>query len=1178
MHTKVTLRALVLLTLLSFVATFAFAQAESGQIIGTVRDVSGAVVPGASVTVSNLATGATRPVQQTGRLGQYNVVGLAPGIYEVTVKSSGFALYQSRVEVTVGSHVSLDPVLAVNRETITLGVVAAGGTEINTETPEISQLITPMQMAQLPSLNRNPYDFVALAGNVSNADRTSPGGDQNSQNYGVGFSLNGQRSSGTEILLDGAENIDWFNASYAQPLPIEAVREFRVITSNFDAQYGRASGGVVSVTTKSGTNDLHGTAWEFNRVSALTANTFNNDQQGIPKGEYTRNDFGYSIGGPIVKQKLFFFQSTEWTRVRGNAQETAYVPDPAFLNNYAAPNVAAFFNAYGQQFHPIGTVAKTTVNGQTMVGGVSPSSSAFAAIPDGTPILNLVNYSAPADAGGDVPQNTYNILGRLDYILSDRTQMFFRYALYSQDIASGGIFNSPYSMYDVGQTIYDNSALFSLTHFFTNNVFSDSKVSFTRLNLKQTYNPAALTVPDLLLSSGATINNQPVIFPGLWAQYAGYGGEPLGGPQNMLQLTQDFSWNKGRHLMRYGGQFTYMQDNRAYGSSNQAIEMLGFDPASGLDAMLSGNLAYYAVAVNPQGHSLPCYNDPTNGPVIVPGCLLNLPVSAPSFSRSYRYRDFAVYAQDNWRASERLTVNYGLRWEFYGVQHNNNPALDSNFYYGAGSNLFQTVRNGSVMTAPDSPVGGMWNPNYGNFAPRVGFAYDLFGDGKTSLRGGFGISYERNFGNITFNVIQNPPGYATVALGSTSTPTPVVSVNNYGPLAGTSGTTPFLPPSLRQIDQNIKTAQTQFYSMALERRLARNMIIAVEYSGAHGIHLYDIHPENALGAGNVYLGDAYDPTLGNYSRPNNYYSDINTRGSGGTSRYNGLNIRFQAQNLHDTGLSIVVNYTWSHSMDDLSSTFSSITAGNIGYLDPLNPKLDWGSSDFDVRHRVVVSPIWETPWFKNGRGLKRQLLGGYTFTGVFTARTGVPFSVFDSTASLNAGDLIGIPRYVPSSAIPSYQTGSGTLLGPNNYGLLTLPPAVTFVNPALAYTGTPYASGNPYYYGISDFGPFPANMTGRNAFRGPGAWNFDLAGAKSFAVSTRVKVEFRAEAFNVFNHHNMYVNAAAANVAAFGGTPVPGTVSNPIVITGEKGGLGSSAIGGNHDERRFVQLALRVNF
>ncbi|MGO9644000.1 MAG: TonB-dependent receptor domain-containing protein, partial [Candidatus Bathyarchaeia archaeon] len=378
--------------------------------------------------------------------------------------------------------------------------------------------------------------------------------------------------------------------------------------------------------------------------------------------------------------------------------------------------------------------------------------------------------------------------------------------------------------------------------------------------------------------------------------------------------------------MRYGGQFIYMQDNRAYGASNQALELLGFDPASGLDAMLTGNLAYYDVAVNPQGLSLPCYNDPTNGPVIVPGCLLNLPVSAPNFSRSYRYRDFAVYAQDNWRATERLTLNYGLRWEFYGVQHNNNQALDSNFYYGAGSNLYQMVQNGSVMTAPDSPVGGMWHPNYGNFAPRIGFAYDLFGDGKTSLRGGAGISYERNFGNITFNAIQNPPGYATVALSSTSTPTPVVSVNNYGPLAGTSGTTPFLAPSLRQIDQNIKTAQTQFYSMALERRLARNMIVALEYSGAHGIHLYDIQAENALGAGNVYLGDAYDPALGNYSRPNNYYSDINTRSSGGTSRYNGLNIRVQAQNLHDTGLGFVVNYTWSHSMDDLSSTFSSITA------------------------------------------------------------------------------------------------------------------------------------------------------------------------------------------------------------------------------------------------------------
>ncbi len=384
--------------------------------------------------------------------------------------------------------------------------------------------------------------------------------------------------------------------------------------------------GLSDITTKSGTNDLHGSAWEFNRVSALTANTVTNAQQDIPKGEYTRNDFGYTIGGPIVKKKLFFFQSTEWTRVRGNAAGNRPGARPDLFESTMRRRTWRHISMrMDKTFHPISTIPKTTVNGQTMVGGVSPSSSAFAAIPDGTPILDLVNYSAPADAGGDVPQNTYNIIGRLDYILSDRTQMFFRYALYSENDFNGGEFNSPYSMYNVGQTIYDNSALFSLTHFFTNNVFSDSKVSFTRLNLNQTYNQAALNVPELLLSNGATVNGQSVIFPGLWAQYAGEGGEPYGGPQNMLQLVQDFSWNKGKHLMRYGGQFNYMQNNRTYGYANQALELLGFDPASGLDAMLTGNLAYYNVAVNPQGHTLPCYNDPTNGTVIVPGCLLNLP-------------------------------------------------------------------------------------------------------------------------------------------------------------------------------------------------------------------------------------------------------------------------------------------------------------------------------------------------------------------------------------------------------------------------------------------------------------------------------------------------------------------------------------------------------------------------
>jgi hypothetical protein len=423
------------------------------------------------------------------------------------------------------------------------------------------------------------------------------------------------------------------------------------------------------------------------------------------------------------------------------------------------------------------------------------------------------------------------------------------------------------------------------------------------------------------------------------------------------------------------------------------------------------------------------------------------------------------------------------------------------------------------------------------------------------------MSYERNFGNVTFNVIQNPPNYASVQITSTTpgVPPPVVTTDNLGPFAGSGGAVPLRPSSLRHVDQDIKTAQTQFVSLALERQLARNTIFAVEYSGAHGIHLYDISPSNPLGGGNAYLGD--DPAI--LTRVNDEFTGINTRGSKGASHYSALNLRLQTQNLHNSGLSLTANYTWAHSTDDLSSTFSDSTQGasngigNLGYLDPRNPRLDWGSSDFDIRHRLTVSPIYETPWFKNGHGFGHQLFGGWTLVGIFTVRTGTPFSVFDTSFSANAGAGYGIPRYVPTAGITSTSTHTPVNVGPNQYTVLTLPTADSF-----AFDST---------LGISDFGPYPANMTTRNMFRGPGAWNLDAAISKSFALTERLRIEFRAEGFDVFNHHNFYILGTNLDAGNFAGTP--------IAVTALKGGLGTNNVSGtNHDERRFGQFALKLTF
>jgi outer membrane receptor protein involved in Fe transport len=1136
------IRMVALILLISLFAFPTLAQVETGSITGTVTDTSGAAISGATVKARNLATSAERSAN-SGDRGQYNIPGLPPGNYELTVTSTGFANWTGRAEVTVGGVVTVDPQLSVSNQTTTIEVVAAGGVEVNTQNQELSQVVNTQQMAQLPSLTRNPYDFVAVSGNVSSGDRTTQGGDQNTTGRGVGYAINGQRTSGTEVLLDGVENVDLFTASLGEQVPLDSVQEFRVVTNNFDAQYGRAAGGVVNVSTKAGTNQFHGNLWEFNRLSAYTANTFANAVSGAEKGKYTRNQFGYAVGGPILRDKLFFFQSTEWLRVRSNAVNQAFLPTPAFLAT-TAPNVQAYFNAFGQN--------------QFMFAGLSP---------DGN--FGLVNYSAPNDAGGGNPQNAHRIMGRLDFNATGQTQMFFRYALENIVDFNGADFISPYKQYDVGDSQYNNSGLFSLNHSFSSGLFSSSKIGFSRLKFQNTYDQSTQNVPELLLSNGATINGIPVIFPGLFAQFAGTGGLPFGGPQNALQLQQDVSWTRGKHTIRMGGMYDYQQINRAFGAYAQGLEQLGKTVGGGIANMLTGDLVLFQAAVNPQG-KFPCHTDVTGALIPDPSCTLTLPASSPSFARSYRYHDWAAYLEDSWRVTPRFTFNYGARYEYYGVQHNDNQRLDSNFYFGSGSNFYERIRTGQVFIAPDSPIHKLWNPNYGTIAPRIGFAYDLFGDGKTSVRGGYGISYERNFGNVTFNVIQNPPNYASVQITPTTAgvPPPVVTTDNLGPFAGSGGTVLLRPSSLRHVNQNIATAQTQFVSLALERQVARNTVFALEYAGAHGIHLYDIAASNPLGGGQVYLGDPFDGT--DFTRPNDQYTGINTRGSNGSSHYSALNVRLQTQNLHNTGLSLVTNYTWSHSTDDLSSTFSDSTGGasngigNLGYLDPRHPRLDWGSSDYDIRHRIVISPIWEIPWFKNGTGWRTQVAGGWTVVGLFTARTGVPFSVFDTTNSLNAGAGYGIPRYVPASHIPGYSTGTAhqqtdpsTGLPINNFTVLTLP----------VPEETPFDA----VLGISDFGPYPANMTGRNAFRGPGAWNFDMAVTKSFALTERLKLQFRAEGFNLLNHHNFYVNAVTLDGANFPGAPVE--------VTALKGGLGTNNVTGtNHDERRFGQFALRLTF
>ena len=1125
----VLMTAVVMFFALSHVA---FAQTETGQIIGKVTDPNGAVVSGANVGVKSPDTG-RELTAVSNEEGIYTITNLQPGVYDVTIQGQGFAPTTQRVQVTVGSKTSVESILSVTALSgETIQVVASGGVEVNTQNQELSNVVSGTQIRELPTITRNPYNLVLLSGNaVSDDPSTASNNTAGSATYrGAGASINGQRAASTNILLDGADNNDAYTATVGQNIPLDAVQEFRVITSNFSAEYGRASGGIVNVATRSGSNEFNGTAYGFNRISRLASNGFDNNARGLERGVFTRNQFGYSIGGPIIKNNLFFFNSTEWIRARSTGPSTALVPTPQLI---AASDAATrqFLGAYPVAGTPTGTVFTVGDVIGDAPAGTYGAGNAFAALPSNLPAFQEVQFSLPQDLGGGFPQNTYQTVTRIDWNVSDKTQVYGRYALEKQTLFEGTNAFSPYQGFNTGISQFNQNALISLTHTFSQNLVSQTKLAFSRVRNDQPLGeqPAGPTL--YVASTAQSIGGTLIALPGYLPFNPG-SAIPAGGPQNTPQFYQDFNYVAGKHQFRFGGQYVYIEQNRTFGAYQNAVETLGNNLAGGLSNLVLGQLTRFEAAIDPQGR--------------FPGQTVTTPVSPPTFTRYNRYHEYALYFNDAWRVVPRVTLNLGLRYEFYGVQKNKFPELDSNFYFGPGATLQERIRSGSVQLAQDSPVGGLWAPDKNNFAPRLGFAADLTGDGKTSLRGGYGVGYERNFGNVTFNVIQNPPSYAVISLtAGTDIPTIPITLNNAGPLAG-SGISRVLPgSSLRHVREDIRNAYAHFYSLAFERELARGTVASLEFSGSAGEKLYSLENINRPGSGPVFLGSpATTPTGGTSTRLNGQYTGINTRGNSGFSNSNSLVAGIESNNFRNLGLQFTARYTYAVTKDNLSSTFSDSNANaNLGLLDPFNPELDYGYADFDVRHRFVGSFNYEVPFFNNiDNGFVRNLLGGFTLTGIINARTGLPFTVFD--CSVGGGVCA---RLTPDGPISFEGSDSPADTGdPNSFNFLNLPGLVPIFNPV---------AGN----GAN--GPFPENMTQRNAFRGPGFYNIDAGLYKRIRFNEKYSLQLRLEAFNVFNHANLFIDPNQLDASSFS------------FVAARRGVFTS----GNF-ERRNVQLAAKFVF
>jgi outer membrane receptor protein involved in Fe transport len=1117
-------RAAVALAAFLSLAGSAAAQTETGRITGVVTDATGGILPGVTVNAKAVGTGATRTVV-TDSLGVYVFANLPPAQYDITTQLDGFKAANAKVTVSVGgaANVDLKMDVAGTVETVT---VLAEVPRINTTNGEVSTTINQTQIRELPTITRNVYDLVAVAGNVSGG-RVADGEEWTETTRGTGYNINGQRASSTNILLDGAANNNEFDTTVGQQVPLDSVQEFSVVTSNFSAQYGRATGGVVNVVTKSGTNNFRGTGYDFYRSDKLATNTFDNKANGIEKGEFTRHQMGFSIGGPIRRDKLHFFTNLEYIRVRSTDTLISWVPTPQFIAA-SAQATRDFFAAYGGSLNASGTVL---TRGDVSSILNATGSGAFQSLPASTPVFARFEKTLPIDAGGGDPQDDYQWVTRVDFALNNNSQVYIRYAMQDQQAELGTNSASPYGGFDTGYLNKNHNILASFTKVYGSTFTTQTKVTWNRLlgdqPLNGDYQPTLYMNP----TTPVSLQGYDITFPG-YLPWSPGNAIPFGGPQKLLQFYQDQTWSRGKHDLRFGGSYVHIADDRTFGAYANAVEALNLTSAAlpALDNFVQGRLARFQTAINAEGY---------------PGGTYVTPVSLPSFTSFNTYNEFAFYANDNWSIGNRVTVNLGIRYEYYGPQTKSDPKFDSNFYYGdpnvsvstsSPADIVRGIATGAPLPTSESPIGALWKSDWNNWAPRVGFAWDVAGDGRTSVRGGYGMGYERNFGNVTYNVLFNPPKYLVASIDAgLDVATMPIFVDNAGPFGGVAGVTKTIPGgSLRHVDQNIETAYAHFYGLSLQKQIGRALTGSVEYTGSSGRKLYDLADPNKPGAALIYTGTGTAT-----SRPNPRFTAFNTRGNRGQSQYHGVTFGVDLRPLAETGLQLSAKYTLSRTHDNLSTTFSDDGNNNynLGYLDAYDPMLDWGAAQFDVRHRVALSGVWMLPFARDASGLAKALASDWQLNWIFTARTGYPFTLWDCT-----NGFVLCMRAENPDGLELKATGGPSTDNPNEFSLLDLTPLAAhaggYVNPI---------TGN------SDYGPYPADMTERDAVRGPGYWNIDFGLSKRIRFGTKA-VQLRLEVYNLFNHANLFANTNTADVSSF------------TEITGSKAG------------NRRVQLGAKFEF
>jgi hypothetical protein len=1065
------------------------AQDIAGSLRGTVLDASGAVVSNAKVSAINIETALTRSTTSDAK-GNYVLVALPVGHYRLEAEAAGFKKYiRAGISLDVNQAATVSIQLAVGTATQQIEV-KADASIIETSSTNLGQTVGDREILDLPLNGRH---FTQLGILQPGVVPITPGLIEagGTAREGQSYAVNGQRPESNNFLIDGADNFNTVDGGFVLEPPVDAISEFRILTHTAPAEFGHSTGSTTNIVTRSGTNDFHGSLWEFLRNNAMDAKSFFPDSV----EPLHRNQFGGTFGGPIKKDKTFFFVYYEGVRdSQGETTRTTVPSDPERTGNFAdqCPLNNGTFNPRGLCID--NATGQPSANGQLYSYFVPPNSPPqpfpFNQLPFIDPISqNLLPFYPRANSGAftfvgtqTFVSNTDQFGVRLDHYLTAHDALNFRYS-YGQTSQTDPLSSAGANVpgFPVGENQRPQNFVTQETHTFSPTLVGQFRFSYLRnkLLLDQHLNH---TDPATLGFSYAPTLESAIGPP--FIQIGGYAsiGDPITGPRNTYQNSFDYSgsmtWVKGRHQMKFGGAYQYNQINVL-----QGIATNGF-------FVFSGQF--------PTNHAFASF-------------LFGQPVfflqGGGNFSRNLRGHAFNLFAQDSWRVTSRLTVNYGLRYEVpspYTELHN----LQNLWIPGRQSTVFPTAPTGLLYPGDSGVPRGLIPTQRDAFAPRVGLAWDVTGKGHTLITSAYGIFYDPYYtgqGGPLQTPISAPPFLQTPQI---STPNFADPYNGENPFNGSFAQ----PMTLLTLDPNLRLPYAQDWNLNVQQSLGNDWLFQVGYIGTKGTRLPRFIEANPT---------VYDPNLS--PADNTTFADQRRIYSGCTvavpepctfssvgeiagianSTYNAVQVSLRKR--FSQGLSMLASYTYSKTLDDAStfnitgSASQSVAGENDLAQNPFDVAAERGRSMFDARHRFVVSYQWNLPWFSHPQNWYGHILGNWQVNGITTFMSNTPFTVYDSSDSSLQGSAPEISGFYSSRPNIVGNPNSGTCADGS-----AVRTAQCWFNTGAFQKAQPGTFGN----------------VGRNTLNGPALQQWDFSALKMIPIRENMNLQFRAEFFNIFNNVN----------------------------------------------------------